>query len=88
VTVAVFVYALCAGAALVCTVLLLRAYRWTKTRLLLWSAVCFACLTVNNVLVMLDLVFLPDVDLFLPRTITALAGVSCLLFGLVWEVRR
>ena len=86
--IATLVYALCAGAALFCTVLLVRAYRQTKTPLLLWSAVCFAGLTVNNVLVMLDLVFLPNSDVFLLRTIAALAGVSALLFGLIWEVRR
>jgi len=86
--VATLVYSLCAGAALFCTVLLLRAYRQTKTPLLLWSAVCFAGLTVNNALVMLDLIFLPNGDLFLLRTVTALAGVGALLFGLVWDVRR
>lgn len=85
--VAIAVYALCAGAAFLCTVLLLSAYRETGTRLLLWSTVCFACLTLNNVLVMVDLVFLPTIDLFLVRTVAALAGVAALLFGLVWEIR-
>jgi hypothetical protein len=86
--VAILVYALCAGAALLCTGLLLRAYHGTGTRLLLWSGVCFACLTLNNVLVIGDLVLFPNVDLFLLRTVTALAGIGALLFGLVWEVRR
>jgi hypothetical protein len=86
--VAVIVYALCAGAALLCTGLLLRAHHGTGTRLLLWSGVCFACLTLNNLFVILDLVLLPSVDLFLLRTVTALTGIGALLFGLVWEVRR
>jgi hypothetical protein len=86
--VAVLVYALCASAALLCAVLLLRAYHVTSTRLLLWSGVCFACLTLNNLLVVTDLVLFPNVDLFLLRTVTALAGIGALLFGLVWEVRR
>jgi hypothetical protein len=85
--VAIIVYALCAGAAFLCTVLLLRAYRETGTRLLLWSTACFGCLTLNNILVMVDLVFLPSVDLFLFRTVAALAGIGALLFGLVWEIR-
>ena len=85
--VAITVYALCAGAAFLCAVLLLSAYRETGTRLLLWSTVCFACLTLNNALVMVDLVFLPTIDLFLVRTVAALAGVAALLFGLVWEIR-
>jgi hypothetical protein len=86
--VAILVYALCAGAALLCTVLLLRAYHLTATRLLLWSGVCFGCLTLNNLLVVADLVLFPSVDLFLLRTVTALMGIGALLFGLVWEVRR
>jgi hypothetical protein len=86
--IAVVVYALCAGAALLCTGLLLRAYYQTGTRLLLWSAACFACLTLNNLLVMADLVFFPSVDLFLLRNVAAMAGIGALLFGLIWEVRR
>jgi hypothetical protein len=85
---AVLVYSLCAGAALLCSLLLLRAYRQTGTRLLLWSTVCFAFLALNNLLVMLDLVILTNADLFLYRTISALAGVSALVYGLVWEGRR
>ncbi|MGE0159340.1 MAG: DUF5985 family protein [Gemmatimonadales bacterium] len=86
--VGIIVYALCGGAALLCTGLLLRAYYETGTRLLLWSTACFACLTLNNLLVMVDLVFFPNIDLFLLRTAAALAGVGALLFGLIWEVRR
>jgi len=86
--VAIVVYALCAGAALLCTVLQLRAYGETGTRLLLWSTICFACLTLNSLLVILDRVVLPDVDLFVFRNVAALAGMSALLFGLIWEDRR
>jgi hypothetical protein len=85
--VATAVYALCAGAALLCTVLLLRAYRETGTRLLLWSTICFGCLTLNNLLVILDRIVFPDIDLFLLRDVAALAGIAALLFGLIWEDR-
>ncbi len=85
---AVVVYMLCAGAALLCTVLLLRGYLQTRTRLLLWSTLCFVGLTANNVLVIVDLVVLPGVDLFVWRTVTALLGVLALLLGLLWEGRR
>lgn len=85
---AALIYALCAGAALFCAILLLRGFARTRTRLLLWSAVCFLGLTVNNVLVIVDLVVLPDVSLFLLRNVTALVAVSCLLVGLIWEGRR
>jgi hypothetical protein len=84
---AVSVYSLCAAAALACTLLLLRAYLRTRTPLLLWSSACFACLTLNNVLVAVDLVFVPDVDLFPLRSLAALVGISLLLYGLIWEVR-
>ena len=81
------VYLLCAVAALVCSVLLLRAYRRVRARLLLWSGLCFGFLTLNNVLVAVDLVIFPDVDLFLLRNLSALAGIVALLYGLIWEAR-
>ena len=84
---AVFVYLLCAAAAFGCALLLYRAYRRVGTRLLCWSAVCFACLTLNNVLVAIDLVVFPDVNLFLVRNVPALAGILALLYGLIWEAR-
>lgn len=84
---AVIVYLLCAVAALGCSFLLYRAYRRVGTRLLFWSAVCFACLTLNNVLVAIDLVVFPDVNLFMIRNVTALAGILALLYGLIWETR-
>jgi hypothetical protein len=83
----VIVYLLCAVAALICSILLIRAYRRTAARLLLWSGLCFGFLTLNNVLVAVDLVILPDVDLFMLRTVSALAGVVALLYGLIWEAR-
>jgi hypothetical protein len=84
---AVAVYLLCAAAALGCTVLLWRAWRRSEQRLLLWSSACFACLTLNNGLVAVDLVVLPSSDLFLLRNLAALLGVSLLLYGLIWETR-
>ena len=37
-----FVYVLCLLTSLACAVLLLRSYRQTRIRLLLWSGLCFA----------------------------------------------
>jgi len=81
------VYALCAATSILCAVLLFKGYRATRTRLLFWSSLCFACLAVNNVLLFVDLILLPNVDLFLWRSATALAGMSLLLFGLIWNSR-
>ena len=76
---------LCAATAATCTVLLVRAWLASRLRLLVWSALCFALLTVNNVLLLLDLTALRDVDLAIPRTATGLAGLLILLYGLIYD---
>ena len=81
------VYILCAVTSLACAVLLLRGHRRGGTRLLLWSGLCFAGLAVNNILLFLDLTVVPQIDLRLVRSGTALAAMLVLVFGLVWESR-
>ena len=49
---------------LACAVLLLRGYARANKPLLLWSGLCFAGLTINNVLIFIDLVMFPAVDLY------------------------
>lgn len=82
---AALTYSLCALAALVCTVLLISGYRRSRYKLLLWSAVCFAGLTLNNLLLVMDKVLLPDFDLSMWRSVTALSAMTVLLYGLIWE---
>jgi hypothetical protein len=82
---AAIIYALCALTCLVCAVLLMRAYRETHGQLLLWSGLCFIGLTAGNMLLVIDRIFLPDVDLSLPRLATAFLSLLLLLFGLIWE---
>lgn len=84
-TVADGVYLLCALTCLACALLLARAYRRTRARLLLWSSLCFACLCLNNILLFVDLSLAPTVDLLLVRQIPALVGVALLMYGLIWE---
>jgi hypothetical protein len=80
------VYLLCAATSSLCAVLLLRGYRRTQTRLLFWSGLCFLGLALNNAVLVVDLVVLPDVvDLSTWRTVPAVIGLSLLLYGLVWE---
>jgi hypothetical protein len=81
------VYALCASTSILCAVLLFRGYRATRTRLLFWSSLCFAGLALNNVLLFVDLILVPNIDLFFWRAAAALAGMSILLYGLIWESR-
>jgi hypothetical protein len=79
------IYSLCMLTALVCAWLLLRAWRRSGYRLLLWSGLCFAGLTVNNLLLVVDKVVLPAVDLSIWRTSVALVAMAVLLYGLIWE---
>lgn len=79
------IYSLCAVTALGCAFLLLRGYRRSRYRLLLWSGLCFAGLTVNNLLLVIDKVALPSGDLSTPRTLVALVAMIVLLFGLIWD---
>jgi heme/copper-type cytochrome/quinol oxidase subunit 4 len=82
------VYALCALTSIACAVLLLRGYRRSGVRLLLWSGLCFVGLALNNVLLFIDVRVIPDVDLSLWRTIPAVIGIVILLYGLIWETSR
>ena len=79
------IYSLCALTSLACAVLLLRAWARTRFALLLWSGLCFAGLTVNNVLLVVDRFALPDVDLSTARLATGFVALALLVFGLVWE---
>ena len=72
--------------SLSCTVLLFRAYLQSRLRILLWSALCFVCLTANNLLLFVDIVVLPtEVDLRLLRHGTALVGMLFLIYGFIRE---
>ena len=80
------IYSLCALTSVTCWVLLWRSWRASRARLLFWSALCFAALSVNNVLLVVDKVIFPvEVSLYTWRLVAALAAVLLLLFGLIWE---
>ena len=70
---------------LACTVLLFRGYGRSGLRLLLWSALCFVFLTLNNLLLFFDLILLPELDLRPYRLFAALIGLAFLLYGFVFE---
>jgi hypothetical protein len=81
------VYLLCILTSLGCAVLLVRGWLATRVRLLLWSALCFIGLALNNILLFVDVRVLPETDLSVVRTLPALAGILLLLYGLIWETR-
>jgi hypothetical protein len=79
------VYVLCTLTSLACAALLLRGFRRTGSRLLLWSSAAFAVFTANNLLLFVDLVVVPETDLSVFRAALSLLGVLVLVIGLVWE---
>ena len=79
------VYLLCALTSTFCAFLQVRSSLRQRTRLLLWSSACFVGLAVNNVLLFVDLVVVPDLDLSIARTASALVAILMLLVGLIWE---
>ncbi len=79
------VYIIGAVVTLVCGVLLLRGYARSRAKLLLWSGLCFLGLALSNALVFVDLIMLPQVDLYILRLLTAALAMMILLYGLVWE---
>jgi len=84
-TIADVIYLLCAATSLLTAWLLLRQYRARRTRLLLWSAIAFAGLAVNNVLVYVDYSLWTAADLSLPRTLAGALAMLVLVYGLIWE---
>jgi hypothetical protein len=81
----VVIYLLCVAASVLCAWLLGRAWRRAGSRLLIWSAVCFALLAINNLVLAADVLLLPDVDLRALELLTSLAAVCVLLYAFIWD---
>lgn len=84
-TVPALIYTLCFLTSSACAFLLARSFARTGMRLLLWSALCFLFLGLNNLAVIIDLLLVPEMDFQLIRVGLSLIGVSLLLYGLVSE---
>jgi hypothetical protein len=80
------VFVLCALTSAACAALLIRSYRRTRSRLLLWSALAFSGLALNNLLLVVDKVT-PQIDLSLARSLPALVGMLIMVYGLIWDSR-
>ena len=65
--------------------MLFRGYITHRKKLLLWSSLCFFGLMVENVMLYLDMVIVPQLDLSLWRKLPALVALSILLLGLIWD---
>lgn len=82
------VYLLCLATSAGCALLLGRSYARTGLRLLMWSSICFGLLAANNLVLVLDLLVWPSLDLRLPRLLLSLAAVASLIWGFIWEVEQ
>ena len=81
------VYILCMLASMTCAGLLTRAWLVSRSRLLLWTAISFGFLALNNLLLVADLViFITQVNLLPYRQVTAGLAIVTLLYGFIWEV--
>lgn len=79
------IYLLCAGAALACAVLLWRSFHRNPSRLVFWSSVCFLGLAAESVLLYLDRVTFPRVDLSMYRHVVGLVALASLLYAFIWD---
>jgi hypothetical protein len=84
--IAAAVYVLSALTSALCATLLLHAWGRRRLPLLFWSGLCFAGLTVSNVVLVIDLLVVPEVDLFFWRTLSALVAMLLLVYGLIWKM--
>ena len=79
------IYLLCALTSIACALLLVRNYLRSRLRLALLASLCFAGLAANNILLFVDLVVVPSVDLSLLRSGVAVIAMLLLVLGLVME---
>lgn len=79
------VYGLCALTALACAVLLLRAYRVSRNSMLLWSGLCFSGLMISNIVLVVDKLLVPEVNLLPLRLLVTAVSMMLLLYGLIYR---
>lgn len=79
------IYILCFLTSGLVAFLLIRGYRRTGGRLLLWCGLGFVGLCLNNLLLIVDALLGTTADLSLARNIPALIGACLVVYGLIWE---
>lgn len=79
------VYLFCFITCAICAGLLVRSWMSTRARLLAWSAAAFVFFAINNFFVFADMVLAPDINLIGFRHAAALAGITTLIIGFIWE---
>ncbi len=83
-----WVYILCFLTSTAVAVLLFRGYARSRRRILLWCGLGFIGLSINNAMLIVDLIIVPvTVDLSIIRQLPAVAGMGLMLFGMIWDDR-
>lgn len=80
---AIAVFSLSGVTALLCSLLLIRAYWRNRVRLLFWASLCFAALALENAVLIVNEYTAEDLTVW--RLLVPLAGLLTLLYGMLWE---
>jgi hypothetical protein len=80
------VYLLCLVTSALCAALLFRAWRANRTKLLLYTAIGFGFLALNNFFLVADMLLFPDAYLLPWRVAANMAAVGVLVYGFTFEV--
>lgn len=83
---AAFVYLMCTLTSATCAALLLREFRRTTSRVLLWCGLAFVGFTVSNAMVFADFLLVPTVNLAPVRAIANWIATTVLVVALVWDL--
>lgn len=84
------VYISCALMSILCAAMLFRGFRHSRSQLLLWSSLSFGLLALSNIILFIDMMVVPNIDIsgpLLRNVLGALAG-SVLLGGLIREMTQ
>ena len=81
----VLLYVLCLGVSATCAFMLLRAWRKSRVRLLLWSGIGFTGIAINNLILVIDSQLAADFSSW--RSAPTLIGLVAFIWGLAEERR-
>jgi hypothetical protein len=79
------IYCFCFLASACGAWLLMRFWRRTRTDLFYWSGACFGVLAFNNLLAVVQILIMPETDIFAYRSLVTLSALAVFLYGFIWE---
>lgn len=79
------IYVACALTSTFCAILLVRNYGRTRLRLAFLASLCFSGLALNNLLLLLERIVMPAMNLSVTRGAVGLLAMLFLVVGLVLE---